>query len=113
MSKQIVRLKPDVRSDQILSAAIRVVKRNGWDGLIRDRVAEEADCAVGTINNMFDTMEGLRDQVMKRVISLIETGDHCDELIMVVATGLGSGHTEAKKAPRMVKDLALLMMGRD
>ena len=104
-------LSPEVRSNQILSAAVRVVRDMGWEGLTRDRVAEEAECAVGTINNIYGTMDDLRDAVMTEAINIIENGDHCDEIIKVVSHGLANGDKIAKSAPRMVKDLAFAMMG--
>ncbi|MCK5126807.1 MAG: TetR family transcriptional regulator [candidate division Zixibacteria bacterium] len=112
MNRRVV-LKPTVRSGHILSAAVNIIKTQGWGGLTRGRIANEAGCAVGTVNNVFTDMGNLRNELMNHVIQLIETGDHCDELVLVVAAGLGRGDENAKRAPRMVKDLALLMMGRD
>ena len=103
-------LKPEIRADQILSACIRIIKDHGWNALSRDIIADEAECAAGTVNHVFGTMHFLREEVMKRVVLLVESGDHCDELLMVIASGLARGDVNAKKAPKLVKDLAITVM---
>lgn len=103
-------LTSEVRSDQILSAAIDVARRDGWEAVTRDNVAEEADCAVGTINNMFGVMYNLKKAVIAKACEMVEAGDHDVNLVTVVAKGLASGDAGARNATTNVKELAFKLM---
>lgn len=103
-------LDADVRANLILIAAIKVARAHGWEAMTRDNVAEEADCAVGTINNMYGTMDDLRHSVMQYTIDLIRGGDESEELLIIVGKGLSDKYIEAVKAPTAVKKLVFRMM---
>ncbi len=104
-------LDADVRANLILMAAVKVARTHGWESMTRDNVAEEADCAVGTVNNMYGTMDELRHSVMKHVVDLVRDGDTSEELLVIVGKGLSDKYIEAVKAPKKVKTLVFEMMG--
>jgi AcrR family transcriptional regulator len=99
MSEKRDRLNPDVRRQQILSVAIKMALRDGFNKLTRDGVANEAAVATGTINHSFGTMEKLSRAVMRAAINL--------EHLPIVAQGLAQGDKDAHAAPEWLKRKAL------
>lgn len=93
------RLKPEVRRDQILTAAIEVAKRDGFANITRDAVATHAGVSNGQVNHMFNTMTQLRRAVMRAAVHR--------EILPIVAAGLAGGDSEAHKAPEWLKRNAL------
>ncbi len=109
------RLNPDIRKDQILSAALTVAKNSGFEKLTRDGVAAEAAVAQGQINRMFATMNQLKSAVMRAAVVELrkcKEGEHDPNSLRIVAYGLVNGQNEATKAPEDIKKAALtLAMG--
>jgi len=52
------------RYNQILEAAIRVARLNGYQTITRDQVAKEASCAASLIYQYFEDMGHLRNMVL-------------------------------------------------
>ena len=93
------RMKPTVRREQILTAAMTIAERDGFNALTRDGIAEEAGVATGMVNHVFSTMDKLRKAVMRSAVH--------KELKPIIATGLSSGMLEAREAPEWLKREAL------
>lgn len=84
---------------QILDAAVAIASEHGWRSITRDRVAERAFVAQGSVNAHFGTIDALRDAVMQ---AAVERG-----LLDIVAAGLAEQHPAARAAPPEVKRAAL------
>jgi len=54
---------------QMLEAAERVFVRDGYQGATIERTAQEADFAVGTLYNFFESKEKLFGEVMRRIVN--------------------------------------------
>ena len=93
------RLKPEVRRDQILNAAIHVATVDGFDNMTRDKIALQADVATGLVNHAFNTMTQLRRAVMRAAVNR--------ELLSIIACGLASGDSVAHDAPEWLKRKAI------
>src|SRR4051812_36301386 len=65
----IQRLTATARRDEILRAALRVAKREGFIEFTRDQVAVEAGCSTGTISTYYD-IDGLKLAVLKLALKL-------------------------------------------
>lgn len=63
------RLRPEVRHDQILTAARKVACRVGYKNITREAVAEKAGCATGLITHYFTTMIQLRRAVIRAAVA--------------------------------------------
>jgi AcrR family transcriptional regulator len=94
-----MRLKPEIRKDEILAAAIQLTLRVGLNGLRRDAVAEEASVANGLVSRYFNTMTQLRHAVVRHAIH--------NEVLPIVAQALAAGDPEVRKASEDVKKKAL------
>lgn len=94
------RLTPELRSKQILAAALKLARRNnGYRNLTRDKVAKEAKAAQGLVNLYFGSMAGLRDAVMRRAI---EEND-----AKLVAQGIADRNRIALDAPTELRQRAV------
>lgn len=91
------------RNDRILDAAIECALEDGYQWITRGAVAAKAGVAVGTINNAFGDMIGLKRAVLK---AAVERG-----IIKLVAQGLGDGHPIATAAPPEIKAQVVALMG--
>lgn len=98
------RLDPDVRSAQILSAAVTLAKRRGFSRLTRDAIAEEAGVSVGLVSNYLGTMDDLRNEVMRRAV--------VEEILPIIAAGLAEGNRIALRAPASLRHRAGTVLGR-
>ena len=58
-----------IRARQVLQAAMKVAKRRGIDRMQQSEVAHEAGVAHGSIQNYFQSMDKLRDQVVTRALA--------------------------------------------
>ena len=92
-------LKPEVRKEQILTAAIEVAERDGYMHMRRSDVADVAGCATGSVSRYFNTMHQLRRAVMREAV---KSSNH-----RIVAQGLVANDNQAMKAPEEVKQAAL------
>ena len=92
------RTDPELRRDQILTAAVQLSVSEGYDKFTRDELAVHADVSPGLINRYFGTMKQLRRAIMRHAVK--------NELPEIVAQGLVNGDKHAKKAPPNLKTLA-------
>lgn len=93
------RLTPELRSKQILAAALKLSRRYGYRKLTRDKVAKEAKAAQGLVNLYFGNMDGLRDAVMRRAV---EEND-----AKLVAQGIAERNRVALDAPADLRKRAV------
>lgn len=87
---------------QILNAAIDIAQTDGWRAVTRDRVAEQAYVAQGSVNAHFGTIDALRTAVMEEAVRR--------EIVAIVAQGLAEQHPAARAAPVDLKRRALEQM---
>lgn len=85
--------------DAILRAALACARKYGFAKMTRDQIAEHAGVAVGSLNYHFETMEKLRNAVVKRII---ETHLFID----VLAGAIAARNYHALRAPAELKQLA-------
>jgi AcrR family transcriptional regulator len=60
------RLPREVRREQILDAALRLIAREGWAGMTMERIAAEAEIAKSVLYAVFGSQEGLQSVLMHR-----------------------------------------------
>lgn len=77
-----------ILKDLILQTAVRLAKDVGLRGITRDRIAEASECAVGTINYHFATVDALRDAVVDYALD--------NEVIEVIAQARAERHPRLK-----------------
>jgi len=95
-----MRLKPEIRKEQILVAAIAVAARpGGWNKLSREAVAREAECSDSLISVHFGTMVAFKRTIMRAAIK--------GTILPVIAQGIAAGDKSAIKAPADLKSKAL------
>ncbi len=93
------RMKPKERKEQLLSIALDVSRRIGYQHITRNDVAEKAGVTINLINNYFGTMPRFRRTIMRAAIK--------NEVLEVIAQGLICGDAQAKKADPKLKKKAL------
>jgi AcrR family transcriptional regulator len=93
------RLAPDVRSGQILDAAIKLAKSKGFGALTRDGIADAAGVSTGLVSNYFGNMDAMKNEVMKVAVR--------DEILPVIAAGIVAGNRIAKRAPEALRKRAV------
>lgn len=95
-----MRLKPDDRKTEILTAAIKVAGQpGGWSTLTRESVANEAGCAVGLVSRYFGTMICFKRAIMRKAV--------VDADLAIIAQGLATRDVNAIKADPEIKRQAL------
>lgn len=95
-----MRLKPQDRKAEILTAAIKVAGRpGGWSTLTRESVANEAGCAVGLVSRYFGTMACFKRAIMRAAVN--------DRDLSIIAQGLATRDVNAIKADADLKAQAL------
>lgn len=57
-----------IKKEHILTVALRLAKEEGYDNLLRDRIAQEAGVATGTLNLYFGTMIQLKRALIRRAV---------------------------------------------
>lgn len=85
------RLDPKVRKQEILTAAVKLAKRIGYNSIERDAVADLAKVSPPLVSKYFNTMSNLRTEVMREAVRL--------EIPEIVAQGLAVSCPVAKDAP--------------
>lgn len=93
------RLKPELRKEQILDAAMIVAERSGYLNMLRREVADEAKCGNGTVSHYFGTMTQLCRAVMRKAIE--------DRNLSIIAQGIAAQDRHALKAPGDIKQAAM------
>lgn len=85
--------------DAILRAALACARKHGFATMTRDQIAEHAGVAVGSLNYHFETMENLRNAVVKHIIESHKFMD-------VLAAAISARNYHALRAPAELKQLA-------
>lgn len=83
------RMSPDDRKEQILTAAMKVAKRNGYRAVTRELVATEAKISKPLITRYFEFSD-LIDAIVLRAIA--------ERNVKLVAEALADGHKQARRA---------------
>lgn len=96
------RLAPDVRSEQILEAAVKLANRAGFRKLTRDRIAKAAGVSDGLVSIYFGSMDNMRDEVMKVAVR--------DGHLALIAQGVADRNKIAMKAPASLRRQAMLSL---
>lgn len=79
------------RRRRLLEAAATVAVERGFLTMRRRDVAAKAGVATGSVNHEFETMDGLRDALLRHAIE--------NENLPIIAQGLACGHPIAREAP--------------
>lgn len=93
------RADPSLRKDAILTVALKLAEKHGYQKITRDQVASEAGVSAGVINQRFGTMERLRVELMRRAVKT--------KCLAVIAQGLVAKNPHAMKADADLKEQAL------
>lgn len=99
MSDPKTRMKPEARREHILSVAIDICNKQGYNNLTRERIATQAGIATGLVNHAFTTMTKLRRAVMRAAIQR--------EILPIVAQGIATGCSIAHDADNVLKHKAM------
>lgn len=91
---------PLVRQDQILAVALEMAKEGHYLRVTRDRIAERAGVAAGSVTRYFGTMKQLQRALMRAAVT--------HGVVEVVAQGIIERDPQALKAPE-----SLLSQARD
>lgn len=94
----------DVRRDSILSAAVQLSRRAGYNNVTRQGIAAAAECSEALVSRYFGTMPALRRQIMRAAIR--------DSVHEIVAQGLACQDKHAQKAPPGLKQQAIEYLTR-
>ena len=105
MTDIITPKRSELSREAILTVAIKLAKRDGFNSLTRDTIAAEAGVANGKVNYVFKTMEQLRRAVMRAAVH--------QEIKPIIAQGLAIGDAEAHKAPIWLKQASLATLMGD
>lgn len=93
------RANPELRKDQILTAAVELAKTKGYHKITRDAVAQSANVSAGLVSRYFNTMNHLRRSIMGVALN--------KEIPEIIAQGLANNDPRARKAPKDLKRQAL------
>lgn len=103
MKKQI-HLSSSVRKDQILTCAINLSKKVGYQKIKLTSVAKEAKVSSGLVLAYFKNMEQLRKTVMAEAVK--------QSISVIVAQGLSVSDPIAQKASSQLKKKAINLLTR-
>ena len=98
MSEQ-KRLKPEIRREQVLSVAVDIAIKHGYNAVTRERIAEQGGISTGLVSKVFNTMNQLHRAVMRCAI-------HREEL-SIIAHGIATGCRIAHGADDVLKRRAM------
>jgi AcrR family transcriptional regulator len=90
-----VRLRPVLRKQEILNAALRLSEARGYRNVTARSVADLSGCAVGLVIHYFGSMQNLEREVMAEAVRV--------ENFNVVAQGLLMSDRAAVSAPESVR----------
>ena len=99
MSKRWKKLGPDVRSAQILAAAVKLAKRDGYLNVTREGIAEAAEVSAGLVSKYLGTMPEIRERIMREAVA--------NEVLPIIAAGVSTRHRIAMRAPLALRQRAL------
>lgn len=103
MKKVRRRVDPEVRRQEILEAALLLAKRKGYTLITRGEVATEADVSTGLVTNYFNTMNQLKEAVMRLAIER--------EVLPIIAQGLSLKDKHALQISQSLKKRVLAYFG--
>ena len=83
----------------ILQEAVRMAEEIGIQSVTRNPLALRVGCANGAVSYHFETMENLRDEIVRTAVE--------SENLIVIARALGEGHPLAQEASDELKQRAL------
>lgn len=91
-------LKPDVRTNELLDAALALAERTGWRGLTHTAVAQAAGVSPALVVLRLGTKTELLRDVMRRAVNR--------GVVPVVAEGLAVGDRQARRASEALREAA-------
>lgn len=97
------RFTPDVRKEQILTAALPLAAAGGYLTVTREQVATASGVTPALIQYHFKTMGQFRRALMRHAIA--------KGCLRVLAQGLACGDEHASKAPDELKQRAAASLG--
>jgi len=65
--------KPQFKTEDVVEAALKLVRKNGWTGLSASAVAGELGCSTMPIYSHFKNMDKLQDEVVKKGWEILYT----------------------------------------
>ena len=87
-----------LRTAELLDAALKLAAAEGWSNLTRDGIARVAGCSFALVTLRLGTMESIRRSVMRAAVRTRN--------VAVVAEGLALKDRQALKADQALRDLA-------
>ena len=94
-----MRMEPKDRKQQIITAAIELAEKHGYQNIKRDAIAEHAGVAAGLVNRYFDNMHMLRRYIIDEAIRTSN--------LTIIAQGLVAGDKKARATDESVKKRAM------
>lgn len=100
----MARLKPDLRKEVILTAAVLIctMPGNSYLTITREEVGKAACVAPSLINTYFGTMDELRDEIIKKAITL--------KRLPILAQAMANQHESVKSMDAHLKHAVLTWM---
>lgn len=99
------RTNPKLRKQQVLEAAVTVAIERGYQNMGRPDVAEMAGVSQALVSHYFGTLDNLRAMVMDYAVR--------NEVVAVVAQGLGGANDAARNAPAHLRDKAIQFLANN
>jgi DNA-binding transcriptional regulator YbjK len=91
-----------LRKEQLLDVAIDLAVEENYAKITRDSVAERAGVSMGLVTKYFGTMNQLKTEVMR---AAVKRG-----IPSIIAQGLATGDSRAKKAAPELKEKAIALL---
>lgn len=63
---------PWERKQDIMRAALRVAKREGYLNITRQLVSKECPCSTGLVSHYFGTIDNLRTELMHEAVRIVD-----------------------------------------
>lgn len=92
------RLKPAVRKQEIISAALHLARRCGYMAITRNQIAAAAGISGPAVQYHFETMAQLRRAIMRAAVK--------QECLPVILQGLALKDAQAMKASESMRKAA-------
>lgn len=100
-----VRVAPDLRREHLLSAAVELAKRRGYQMLTREDVAAAAGVSPSLVSHVLGTVDDIKREVMERAITA--------GVVVVVAQGIFVKDPIASKASDSIRQEAAAYLVRN